>query len=461
MSDDTYTPRPITAPVSPIANTLFEAASRGQLVVCGGAGLSRGQPSDLPSGAQLGRRLDRRLTELVEGYVPPPDPENLIAVADSGAQLTGGEEALRAEVLRLADFLGAAPNPGHAVLAELLCEGAIDCLLLWNWDDCVERVAISPERLQVAHSREDLSNLVQPAIAKIHGCATRRSTLLITSEHLVSPPLWTDGAFAERLRGKTVVFVGIGDIADYAKRRLAQLHAQFPDLDVWIVSPDIASSWDDSQWAELFPDLAPERKIALTADDFLDQISRRWIRDLLDRLDHTASQLVQPAVAESLEQLLRALGAPGGPAFIRWARWAAVAPRIGTSVLRWTAFDELLLAAAVIADEKGVVSLVARSQAGLELDGERIEALVADGIQGAAHIRAHAQRRAEQLAGQGTIGDRATFLVAGSIIGALDDDDDRDLDVAVGRAAADDVFDGAGSVRLKFLRAGEAVKRAA
>src|SRR5207248_2814954 len=112
----------------------------------------------------------------------------------------------------------AEPNYGHRVLAEFLCEGGISLLLLWNWDDCVERVDVTPERLQVALSRRDLEDLEQPSIAKIHGCATRKSTLLITSNHLVEPPYWTDHAFGERLRGKTTVFIGIGDIADYAQR---------------------------------------------------------------------------------------------------------------------------------------------------------------------------------------------------------------------------------------------------
>jgi hypothetical protein len=112
-------------PVEAVINTIFEAARHGRLVVCAGAGLSRAMPADLPSGPDLGKRLDDRLKSLVSGYVSPPNPENLIAVADAGAGIEGGKTALRSEVLRLANFRNADPNYGHWAIAELLCEGGI------------------------------------------------------------------------------------------------------------------------------------------------------------------------------------------------------------------------------------------------------------------------------------------------------------------------------------------------
>jgi hypothetical protein len=151
-----YSPAAVDTPVEAIINTILESARRGRLIVCAGAGLSRAMPTDLPSGADLGKRLDARLQSLVDGYVSPSDRENLIAVADAGAQLEGGEDALRSEVLKLAQFRDADPDYGHEALAELLCEGGIELLLLWNWDDCVERVDVVPERLQVARSETKL-----------------------------------------------------------------------------------------------------------------------------------------------------------------------------------------------------------------------------------------------------------------------------------------------------------------
>jgi hypothetical protein len=462
MCDRPYEPGAITDAVSAQTNTIFDAAVRGQLVICGGAGLSRGLPSDLPIGADLGRRLDLRMTTTISGYTSPPDPSDLVAVADAAAALVGGEEALRSEVLRLADFLTAPPNYGHSVIAELLCEGAIDCTLLWNWDDCIERVPVFPERLQAAHSLDDIRNLEQPSIAKIHGCATRRSTLLVTTSDLNAPPVWTDDTFAERIRRKTVVFVGVGDIADYARRRLGELHERFPDLDVWVVSPGIVSDWEQSQWAELFPKLPDSHKIAMTADAFLDELGRRWIRSLIDAVTETTSGgVVRQEVVYQLDRLVQALGHLGGPAFIRWFRRASLSARVGSSILSWTEAIQLLIGLAVLAAESGAEKIQSRSQAGLMLGETRVEALVAQGVQGAESIRAAARRRAEELAGQGTIGSAATFVVSGSIIGDLNPSTDLDLEMASITPQSDDIFDASESVRLHFVSASDAVARAA
>lgn len=170
--------------MAPVVSAIFDAAARGRLVICAGAGLSLALPADLPSGAELGQRLDTRFKQLIAGYASPADPDDLIDVADAGKALEAGEEMLRTEVLKLARFLDADPNYGHRMMAELLCEGAVGVLLLWNWDNCIERVDVTPERLEVARSWDDLDQLEQPSVAKVHGCATRKRTLLITSEDL-------------------------------------------------------------------------------------------------------------------------------------------------------------------------------------------------------------------------------------------------------------------------------------
>lgn len=462
VSDQGHPPSAIVGPVSAATNTIFDAAVQGRLVICGGAGLSRALPADLPSGADLGRRLDERLATTIRGYSSPSEPSNLIAVADAAAALVGGESALRSEVLKLADFLGAAPNYGHSAIAELLCEGAIDCILLWNWDDCIERVPVYPERLQAVHSLEDIENLEQPSIAKIHGCATRRSTLLVTTSHLDKPPLWTDETFASRIRGKTIVFVGVGDVADYARRRLGELRGEFPELDVWIVSPGIVSSWDDSQWAELLPNLPEERKIAMTADQFLDELVRRWIRSLTDAVSSaTSGGVARPHVTTQLGRVIDALGELGGPSLIRWFRSASVGSRVGSSTLSWPESLQLLLGLAVLADEGAVDTIEARSQAAVMLGTRRVEALVANGIRGAGSIRSVARRRAEELAGQGTIGSDACFVVAGVVIGNLNPPSDHDVDVASAPPPADDIFDSSATVRVTFVSATEAASRAA
>lgn len=458
-----YGPPSAEEPVEAVINTIFDAARHGRLVMCAGAGLSRGLPTDLPSGAELGNLLNERLEGLVNGYVAPPHPENLIAVADAGAELEGGEDALRSEVLKLARFLDADPNYGHQVVAELLSEGAIEVLLLWNWDDCIERVDVTPERLQVARSRRDLEDLDQPSVAKIHGCATRKRTLLITSADLDEPPFWTDEAFRERLRGKTVVFVGVGDIADYAQRRLDELRQELaaapenaePLPDIWVVSPSIRSDWDDSHWAELVPALPDERRVAMSADEFLDQLARRWVREAIDELERSAGPTVRSEVADSLRQINGTLCSMGAARVLRWCRRAALGQTFGGSVMLSDGLKQVLLAFAVLATDAGATHITARSPAALEVGDRRVEALIACDAGPADDVRQRARRRAEELANHGTIGETATFLVSGVVWGALPDDADSELEMATGPTDPEDLVAGPSGVRLSFLKAWE------
>ena len=465
--DPAYRPRSVDEPVEAVVITIFDTARQGRLVVCAGAGLSRGVPTDLPSGADLGKRLNERLQGLVSGYVSPQHPENLIAVADAGAELPGGKAALRSEVLRLADFRGAEPNYGHHTVAELLCEGAIALLLLWNWDDCIERVDVTPERLQVARSDRDLEELEQPSIAKIHGCATRKGTLLITSEDLEKPPYWTDMAFRERLRGKTVVFIGVGDIADYAQRRLEELRKELGEdaeredhpLDIWVVSPTIRSKWNDSEWAKLVPDLPEERRVELFADDFLDQLARRWVREAIDDLAR-AETAVRPPVAESLRTIKAKLSSIGAAGVLRWCRRAALGQQVGTSVMLCGELKQLLMAFAVLASDVDADDVTVRGSSAFEIGERRIEALVACEPVPADRVRQRSARRAEKLANDGAVGNEATFLVSGVVWGPLGNDPDPELDMTIGQTDPKDLVAGASAVRLSFLEASQLARSA-
>lgn len=128
-----HTPQPVSRPVSATVLEVLAAARNGRLVVCLGAGVSVADDAALPTGKQLGERLDQRLASRLQGYISPANPENLIAVADAAFDAAGGLEALQAEVLQLAEFNTATPNYGHLVLGMLLAEGAFTALS-WNWD---------------------------------------------------------------------------------------------------------------------------------------------------------------------------------------------------------------------------------------------------------------------------------------------------------------------------------------
>jgi hypothetical protein len=454
-----YQGKPLTSAVDAAVLLVVGAAREGRLVVFAGAGLSMADDAGLPSGRRLGELLDERLVARLLGYVSPPDTADLLAVADAAVVAAGGVAPLQQEVLQLADFDRATPNYGHRAVALLLAEGAFRSLLLWNWDNCVERSALEGERLEVARTREDVVQLRVPAIAKIHGCITRMPTLLITSDQLKEPPLWADEAFKAALRGATGVFIGIGDVADYAKRRLTELRTEFPSPDVYVVSPSIVADWTGSVWSTLMPGLDLARRVPKTADEFLDELTRAWAIALPDSVEAAAAGLLTQAVVDGIDRTLEAFRACCGVEVVAWARRTTFRQGAGESAIRLPATQEAVSALGVLAGERAAASVTVLPDARVQLDSAPIEVLVACGTVAATQIEAEARRRAERLAGRRLVDDAAEFLVSGVVIGAFGDPDEVDL--LEGRVDVADVFVGPRGVRLTFTRAAEVVARAA
>jgi SIR2-like domain len=452
-----YSGGPLTTPVPAVTLLLLPAARDGALVICAGAGLSVAPDANLPSGRRLGELLDARLCARLEGYVSPENTANLLAVADAAAGAAGGLLPLQIEVLELADFERATPNYGHRALGLLLSEGAVVTLLLWNWDDCVERSAGDEERLQVARTREDMAQLRVPRIAKVHGCATRVRTLLITSAQLEEPPPWAEEAFAAELRGATSVFIGIGDVADYAQRRLRELRDAFPNLDIYVVSPDIGASWDDSVWSDVVPELQDERRIAKTADAFLDELARAWALELTEAVERLTSD-VNAECGRGVTRVLSAFKEKCGADVIAWCRDAAFRKRVGESVVRSTEAPEALIALGVLAAERGAEP-AALPDGRVTLSEVPFETLLVFGGATATDVRAEAERRAQKLAGRGLIGEQATFVVAGTVVGPLHVPESPD--VVEGEVDPMDLVRGPSAVSIEYISSADVLRRVA
>src|SRR5262249_23576474 len=147
-------------------------------------------------------------------------------------------------------------------------------------------------------------------------------------------------------------FIGVGDVADYAKRRLEQLQTEFPDLDVYVVSPSIVSDWNESVWATLLPELDAGRRIGKTADEFLDELARAWAVDLPDQVQ-AAAAIATGAILDGIGRSLTALRTFCGVDAIAWARSAAFRCRLGTSAVRHPPTEEAVMAIGVLAGERG------------------------------------------------------------------------------------------------------------
>jgi len=219
----------LSEPIDARVMVLVDEAIEGRLSVCAGAGLSGDR---LPHGPQLAKLLRDALRARMAGYVCA-DGSDLIEVADAADELPGGRDALQRLALALAPFDVVTPGPQHELLALLVCEGGIR-LLLTNWDTCVERA--TNEDIKSIRDGSEAMQGDRGGVLKVHGCATRPSSLLITSAQLADAPLWTQAHFSATLTTTTMVFLGIGDIATYAQRRITQLATTIPHARARVVS---------------------------------------------------------------------------------------------------------------------------------------------------------------------------------------------------------------------------------
>ena len=186
---------------------LAEVARQRPLAIYAGAGLSQASPTDIPDGAEIARRCHARLIDALGlGELACEDPSNLTSVSDVAAQKSS-LELIRQIAVSVADFTSARPNFSHEILALLLLEGIV-VVITTNWDDCIERAG-GEERILAVISDQDRRQINRAAsLLKVHGCATRPTTVLITTEDLATPPAWARDAVNVHLSNSHTVFVG-------------------------------------------------------------------------------------------------------------------------------------------------------------------------------------------------------------------------------------------------------------
>jgi hypothetical protein len=402
----------LDTPVDAAIALLGAEARDGRLAICAGAGISI--PAGLPDGPELARRLDQRF-QRVTGY-QCATPDDLLSVADAAAGLPDGLAAVQRLIVELAPFSEASPQLAHRLLALLLAEGALR-LLLTNWDDCVERSWREFEHIQAARNGIEAENLRGQFVLKLHGCCTQVDTLLITSEQLRDAPLWTKIYFQAELARTTMVFVGIGDVADYAQKRITELAGLVEHARVRLVSPGIARHWQGSEWEKLLPTLPEARRIAKTADDFLDELAREWVMELVADVKSAPTDLPAPwlnAVAEAFVCFTSVQA-------LTWFRRATVGWKVGESIVRAPAAASALEAVGLLARCVGstdVADIRFVPASAVLVDNERLDLLLCVDRQTPRDIENAAAERARQVAHRLGPQDGLHFLVAaGSVRG--------------------------------------------
>ena len=333
-----YQPAPIGEEIPPSAVALAEQGLESRLVVYAGAGLSTAEPTGLPSGPKVAERLYDRLSPMFPSIRACPQ-NDLTAIADAVAALPSGKDALQSTVVHVAEFTRATPGYSHRVLALLMLEGVVD-VLTTNWDNCIERGG--GERISAVVTQHDLLNMAPKSVLKIDGCATQPRSLLMTSVDLTNPPAWVTDETRARLGNSVVVFVGIGDIAGYVRKRLEEAIANLGSVNnVRLVDPSIAN-WMGSEWSNLVGNLDIRHRFAQTADRFFDRLAAAYV---MLQLGDIAAQLVdEPAMAALLAATTSGLMKYDALKVLEWLRRAAVVPKPGRAVLQDRAAAEGLLA---------------------------------------------------------------------------------------------------------------------
>ena len=330
----------------------------------------------------------------VEGY-ECESPRDLLAVADAAARLPAGLEAVQRAALDLAPFDAAPAQCGHVLLALLLAEGAVT-LLLTNWDDCTERSRQRVELVPAARNQQEAEGLRGQFILKIHGCCTQSGSLLITSEQLRDPGLWTNASFQARLAESTMVFIGIGDVADYARLRITELAELVENARIRVVSRHIQRDWEASSWKEMLPDLPADRRIEKSAEDFLDELAREWVMQIVTSLREAGEEIWIDAVTAAFTCFTSMQA-------LEWLRQATVGTTVGESVVRDPAAASLLEAVGLLAMQ-GVVADAEQApdvgairfliESAFRIDDRRFEAMICLPRQTAADIERAASKRA-------------------------------------------------------------------
>lgn len=389
--------------------------------------------------------------------LPNYDATNLLKIADAVESIPGGRGLLQEALPKLADFLSADPNFGHQVLAALLLEGAAD-VLTTNWDDCIERAVLSGERLQAIVQNSDYGVVLGPAVLKVHGCASRRDSLLVSTNDLsTNEPLWVGTALAPHLAVKTIVFVGIGDVAEYVKVRIkALLQAAGTAPDIRVVSPNIVSDWAGSEWSTITEaNLTDDKLIAASADAFLDDLLSAYVVDTLADLRRTITELsLTIPLSVSALPIVDAIGGLSALQATYWLRAARVKLEPGAA-----ADNEPLRDAIIAAGMAFPEAPVLRPNGWLRLGDEVWLLAAGDGSLVGPRLIDAVNRRLERARALAEIGSRdAVVVVYSGVRGPLAPHSPI-LDIVEGPEPSDVIA--AGPIQPRFVRATDVLEGAA
>jgi hypothetical protein len=321
-----HVPKPLSEVVPPVVAALVDPACADRLVLYLGAGVSIPPPASGPRGNQVADRLRPIVAELLgvsTADLPEENLESLATRVERDAPDRLGE--LRTRAAEAWAFRDMEPNYGHEMLALLLREGLSQAVSA-NWDCGVENGGRRVEVAIEGVSRDlDLLHLPNGALPlyKVHGCARRPETLVLTADEVDQPRLWARAKVQNALTAGTVVFLGLGTVGAYVGEPVRGL------FELWVGETSSVRVIDpfglSDTWSKLLEQHADAVSIVMDADDFLDDLGRAIVSRALSRTGEAARDL-----HGNEQQGWSAAGVSGHGALV-----AALSDIPADAVLRW------------------------------------------------------------------------------------------------------------------------------
>jgi hypothetical protein len=294
MADDDirHTPKPLGEPPRPDVAALVEAARRERLVLYLGAGVSIPPPASGPRGneiADLVRPIVAELLGIAVDSLPERELESLAARVESHEPELLGQ--LKERVADAWPFIDMEPNYGHEAIALLVREGLVRAVSA-NWDCGVEnggrQVQVSIEGVSRAIDVLGMPVGALP-LYKVHGCARRPQTIVLTRTEVDQPERWARAAVESALTGGVVVFVGLGTVGSYVGEPVEEL------VELWIGDTTTVRVVDpfglSEPWRQVLGERAEQAELVMGADEFFDDLLRAVVREALSRVGELARAL--------------------------------------------------------------------------------------------------------------------------------------------------------------------------
>jgi hypothetical protein len=291
-----HTPKLLAVPPMPAVLPLGPRITDGKFVLILGAGISMGEPTCLPSGAELAKVVKSKLLGgSLEGIVRSLDDTDLLSMAD--AVETKSPIAFPVfirTILDSANFRTAMPNYAHYAISLLMAEAGVS-VLSTNWDTCIERATTTNSYIVACISRDDILNAGNSVLlVKLHGCATNQGSIRVSSKQIAEETWWVTGQVGAAIEAGFVAFLGIGEIAPYIKLSVQKVLGMSKELsNVLVVDPTLSG-----EWSSLLAD-ADKNYISTTSEEFLDDILRMLTQTQLSRARALAQEVMndsQPGI---------------------------------------------------------------------------------------------------------------------------------------------------------------------